>query len=60
MNKKERFYKVYNNLPLTLRGEVIVVIDDEAISWKLAKLYIDEDTKIGEEILKKLERYGFI
>lgn len=60
MNKKDRFYKVYNNLPLNLREEVIVVVKEDAITWRLAKLYIDENTKLGEEILERLIRYGFI
>lgn len=60
MNSKDKFYKVYNNLPLKLRDGAIVVIDNETISWRLAKLYIDEDTKLGEKILDKLDRFGFI
>jgi len=54
MDKKERFYKVYGNLPLGLREEVVAVVDGEPISWHVAKLEIDENTKKGEEILNKL------
>lgn len=60
MDKKQRFYKVYSNLPLSLREEAIVVINNEAITWKLAKLYIDENTKLGEKILEKLDQFKFI
>lgn len=60
MNLKDRFYKVYNNLPLNLREEVIAVIDDEPITWKVARLEIDGNTKIAEEILKKLETLEII
>ena len=60
MNKKQKFYKVYNNLPLNLRDEVVVVISDEPITWKVAKLEIDEDTKTGKEILDKLEQLKII
>lgn len=48
MDKKQRFYKVYNNLPLNLREEVIVVIKDEPITWKVARLEIDGKTKFSE------------
>lgn len=52
--EKERFYKTYDNLPLNLRGEVIIVIKGEPITWQVAKLEIDKDTEIGKEILEKL------
>lgn len=54
MGKKERFYKVYNNLPLNIRGEVVIVVDNEPISWNVARLEIDNDTKISKTILDKL------
>lgn len=64
MDKKQRFSKVYNNLPLNLRDEIILVINDdehkEPITWRVAKLYVEEETKLGEEILEKLDRLGII
>lgn len=59
MNTKERFYKIYANLPLSIRDEIVAVIDKdgqkEPITWRVAKFYIDEQTKQGEEILEKLK-----
>ena len=60
MDNKQKFYKVYGNLPLNLRDEIIVVINNEPISWKVAKLEIDADTKIGQEILIKLDELEII
>lgn len=60
MKLKERFYKVYNNLPLGLRDEVILVIQDEPISWKVARLEIDNDTPLSKEILEKLAELQII
>lgn len=57
---KDRFYKVYNNLPLGVRDEVILVLKDEPISWKVAKLEIDNSTAISTEILEKLVSLKFI
>jgi len=51
---KERFHAVYANLPLSLREQVVLVLDDEPITWKVANLEIIEDTKVGRRILKKL------
>ena len=60
MDKKQKFEKVYANLPLSLREEIIVVINNEPISWKVAKLYIDENTKLGNEILEKMKMLKII
>lgn len=60
MDKKERFNKIYANIPLNLRDEVIIVIENEPISWKVARLYVEENTKLGELILKKLEELKVI
>jgi len=60
MPKKEKFYKAYSNLPLNLRSEIVMVIDDQPISWKVAKLEIDNNTKLGETILEKLEALRII
>lgn len=60
MNLKERFYKVYNNLPLNLRNDVMLVVNDEPITWKVARLEIDNNTKLSKTILKKLAKLQFI
>ena len=52
---KERFFKVYANLPLNLREEIIIVIDDKPISWRVAYLEISNNTKLGKRILEKLD-----
>jgi hypothetical protein len=51
---EERFFKVYSNLPMNLRKEVIVVIDKEPISWEVAYLEIKNKTGLGTKILKNL------
>lgn len=58
---KERFLKIYANLPINLRDEIILVLPEKGpITWNIAYLEIKEDTKLGEEILKKLEELGII
>lgn len=51
---KEKFYKIYNNLPLNLREEIILVIDNEPLTWKVAKIEVDQETKLSQTILEKL------
>ena len=55
-----RFVKVYNGLPLAERNLPAVVIDDEAISWKLAYEEIKDDTALGRRIQKQLETLKLI
>lgn len=60
MDLKEKFYKIYNNLPLNLREEIILVIDNEPLTWKVARIEIDQDTKLSKVILEKLKALKII
>lgn len=60
MGDKERFLKIYSNLPLNLRKEIILVINDEPITWNVAYLEIDNKTELSKKILKKLKEIGVI
>ncbi|HBE90781.1 MAG: hypothetical protein A3E37_02735 [Candidatus Andersenbacteria bacterium RIFCSPHIGHO2_12_FULL_46_9] len=57
---KERFFKVYANLPLNVRDQVVVVLDGEPITWRVANLEIVEDTESGRQILEKLANLEII
>jgi len=59
-DNKARFMKVYSDLPINIRREVIAIIDGEPISWNIAFLEIKNETEIGEKILNKLILLGFI
>lgn len=56
----DRFMKVYSNLPLKVRDEIILVIDDKPITWNVAYNEIKHNTKIGEMIINKLVEMGVI
>ena len=60
MKKKEQFLKIYANLPLGVRKEIILVIENEPISWNAAYIEIINDTDPGESILKKLIKLKII
>ena len=60
-NNKEKFLKIYANLPLGVRQEIILVLDDNRpITWDVAFFEIDNDTEMGKIILKKLEKLELI
>lgn len=56
MKRKTKFLQIYANLPLTHRSEIVVVIDNEPLTWNVAKIEIENDTQKGKEILEKLFR----
>ncbi|MBS3155102.1 hypothetical protein J4404_01240 [Candidatus Woesearchaeota archaeon] len=57
---KDRFLKVYSNLPIDVRKEIIVLMDNKPISWDVADEEIEKETPIGKKILKKLVQLNFI
>lgn len=60
MKNKDKFFRVYANLPINLRSEVILVINDGPITWKIAYLEIKGETKLGKQVLEKLKALKFI
>jgi len=59
--KKEKFLKIYANLPINLRNEIILVLDKKGpITWNAAYIEINNNTKLGEIIFKKLVQLKII
>ena len=60
-HKKAQFNKIYANIPLGLRDEIVVVLENnEPLSWNAAKIEIDNDTDKVDEILDKLARLSLL
>jgi len=57
---KSRFYKVYANVPLNLRSEIVLVLDKEPISWSVAYIEIETNSARVEQILTELEKLSII
>ncbi len=55
-----RFMRVYSNLPLKTRQEIVVVIDGEPVSWNVAYKEINHKTEKGKKIIEKLIKLGII
>lgn len=68
MSKKKRtteqlrtdFLKLYANLPLGTRKEIICVLDDEPMTYGVCYMEIKNETKLSEEILRYLERLELV
>ena len=58
---KEEFLKLYANLPVKLREEVILVLDKEGpVTWNSVYFEVQNKTKLGDVILKKLKELKII
>ncbi len=58
---KSGFLKVYANLPINLRNEIVLVLSEQGpITWNVAYLEIENETKLGQEILEKLSELKII
>lgn len=60
MNLQTKFLQIYANLPLNQRQGVVVVIDNEPLSWNAVKLEVDQDTEKAKQILELLVKLGII
>lgn len=52
--EKDRFLKVYSNLPEDVRKEIIVVIEKKPYTWDAAYIEIEGETPLGKKIQNKL------
>ena len=57
---KDRFLKVYANLPEDVRKEIIVIMDDKPYSWNAAYIEINSDTDLGKKMVSKLTEMELI
>ena len=56
-----KFLNVYANLPIGIRSEIVVIMDDEGpMTWNAAYVEIVSNTELGKKIYNKLESMGVI
>jgi hypothetical protein len=60
MENKEQFLKIYANLPIGVRQEIVLVLDGRPITWDVAYIEIISDTPLAKIILEKLKNLKFI
>jgi hypothetical protein len=57
---KDRFFKVYSNLPEDVRKEVIIVINEKPYSWNAVFTEISVETDLGGAMIEKLAKMELI
>jgi len=62
MDRKAKFLKIYANLPVAAREEIIAAIDGVPYTWNVARIEIDQDrvTPLGEKILDVMVQLGVL
>jgi len=60
LSDREIFLKTYSDLPIKTREEILIVVDGEPITWKVAYNEIKNNTKLGRKILIKLKNIGIL
>lgn len=59
--RRERFLKIYSNLPIPTRSEIVYMGEDQQpLSWSVCYLEIVNDTELGKKILTKLDELSII
>lgn len=57
---KAKFLKVFANVPLPLREEIIVMIEDKPLSWNTVYAEFKMDTVNVKEIITRLKLIGVL
>lgn len=55
-----KFRRAYANVPLPLRDEICCVIDDEPLTFRTARLEIDNKTEAGYKAIQQLLKMEII
>ena len=59
-NLRENFLKVYANIPMGLRDDIILVVDGKSLTWNVAYLEVKADTEMSKKILQDLKDLNLI
>lgn len=57
---KQRFLKIYADLPLGVRKEIVLTLNDKPMTWDVVFIEVNNDTALSKTILGKLEKLGII
>ena len=59
-DRREQFLKIYANLPIGVRTEIILILENQPLTWNSAYLEILNNTPLSKEILEKLSKLEII
>ncbi len=59
-DKRAKFLGMFANVPENLRSDIMVVVDSKPYTWNTAYLEVNDNTSLGKNILKALEKMGIL
>lgn len=59
-NLRENFLKMYANIPLNLRDDIVLVFNQKTITWNVAYFEIKANTENSLKILQELKELKLI
>jgi hypothetical protein len=59
-DKRAKFLRTFANIPERLREDILVVIDKKPYTWNTAYIEINNNTLLGQKIIKSLEGMGLL
>lgn len=57
---RQKFLKIYSDLPLGVRKEIVLTLDDKPMTWDVVFIEVSNDTELSKTILEKLSKLGII
>ena len=57
---RENFLKVYANIPLGLRDDIILVFENKPLTWNVVYLEVKANTDASNTILRELKELNLI
>ena len=57
---KAKFMRVYANLPVPERSQVVAIVDEKPYSWDVAYSEVSNNNQLGDKILKKMKLTGIL
>jgi len=59
--KRAKFMRIFANIPDKVRSEdIVAVVNNKPYTWNSAMIEVKNNSDIGKEIIKKLEKLGAI
>lgn len=58
--QSHKFFSIYANLPIPLRQEIVAVVNNEPMTFKVIKLELENRTEFGYKALEQMIRLGII
>jgi len=60
MDKSSVFNKIYANLPIGMRNEIVTVVDDLPMTWNVIYVEVQNHTPLAIKALDKLHKLGIL